>query len=112
MTTEAEWREGALRAINVRSSIGPYAAAGVLDALITAGYVTPPQPDAVPEGHVRVRIPVHSYGSKTVGVHWTLDRNGSGVDFNSDPPPVIATVIADMPLPSEPPAVRGRVETP
>ena len=42
MTTEAEWREGALRAINARSSIGPYAAAGVLDALISAGYVTPP----------------------------------------------------------------------
>ena len=108
MTTEAEWREGALRAINARSSIGPYAAAGVLDALITAGYVTPPQPDAVPEGHVRWCIPVQRVEDGSIFIDG--EQRVRGLFTRYPDYPVAATIVADLPIPKEPPTVRGRVE--
>ena len=169
MTTKAEWRVDAVRVLTEARRVwnnSPHETRllceALLDALISAGYVTPPQsdatrdimqklsdlaiatehlaivepaggnhsvlsiireaqaeimrlrqgapqPDAAPEGHVRVRIPVQQ---NERGDFFTdalyLDRPEPEIEFVFDY--VKAWVVADIPLPSEPPTVKGRVE--
>ena len=170
MTTETEWREGALRVMRTATDLwsGDISdrRSGTevdLDALISAGYVTPPQsgatrdimaklsdlgiamaniavaepnghalsvvsilreaqaeimrlrqvapqPDAVPEGHVRWCIPVQRGEDGSIFIDGEQRVRGWFTRYPDHP--VIATIIADMPLPSEPPEIKGKVKTP
>ena len=71
--------------------------------------VTAPQSDVVPEGHMRWRILVQRGEDGSIFIDGEQRVRGWFTRYPDHP--VIATIIADMPLPSEPPAVRGRVET-
>ncbi len=69
-----------------------------------------PQPDAVPEGHVRWCIPVQRGEDGSIFIDGEQRVRGWFTRYPDHP--VIATIIADMPLPSEPPEIKGKVKTP
>ena len=110
MTTETQWRAHAIKTMVDTGFLGPNRARDVLNALIAAGYVTPPKPDAVREGHVRWCIPVQRGEDGSIFIDGEQRVRGWFTRYPDHP--VIATIIADMPLPSEPPEIKGKVKTP
>lgn len=117
MTTEAEWRAKAQKLIaekivewltaNTENVVG---AQIILDALIAAGWQAPASDDVVPERHVRWRIPIQRGEDGSLFIDGEQHKLGW---FTRYPDlPVVGTIIADIPLPSEPPVARGRVEKP